>query len=168
MKKQKNKIENQNIEMGNLFKIILIILVFFGIFYILTYYIQENTEQTSEQKNLNDNSSVPIIQYEEILVGNMLEQNENEYYVLIVQEDDYKTRYKDYLKQYSNQNKFYYSYINNGLNKRYISDSSNLNVSNVSELRIKENTLLKISSKKVVESYEGNSKIMEKFIELNK
>lgn len=166
MKKQKNKIENQNIEMGNLFKIILIILVFFGIFYILTYYIQENKK--NDQKNLNDNSSVPIIQYEEILIGNMLEQNENEYYVLIVQEDDYKTRYKEYLKQYSNQNKFYYSYINNGLNKRYISDSSNLNVSNVSELRIKENTLLKISSKKVVESYEGNSKIMEKFIELNK
>ena len=166
MKKQKNQIEKQNIEMGNLFKIILIILAFFGIFYILTYYIQEN--KNNEQKDFNANSSVPIIQYEEILIGNMLEQNENEYYVLIVQEEDYKTRYKDYLKQYSNQNKFYYSYINNGLNRRYISDSSNLNVSNVSEFRIKENTLLKISSKKVVESYEGNSKIMEKFIELNK
>lgn len=166
MKKQKNKIENQNIEMGNLFKIILIILVFFGIFYILTYYIQKNND--NEQNNFNENSSVPIIQYEEILIGNMLEQNESEYYVLIVQDEDYKTRYKDYLKQYGNQNKFYYSYINNGLNGRYISDSSNLNVSNVSEFRIKENTLLKISSKKVIESYEGNSKIMEKFIELNK
>ena len=72
---------NSEIEIGNLFKIILIILVVFGIFYIFTYYLQKNRK--SEMLKNNITNKITTIQYDEILLGDLLNQNDTEYYVLI-------------------------------------------------------------------------------------
>ena len=163
--KKNNKSYNQNFEVGNLVKIILVILVVFGLFYVLTYYIQKNKK--TESNNNDTKNTITTIQYDEILMGEILNQSENEYYVLLVKNGDYIKTYKEYISKYSNGNKFYYSLIDNGMNSRYLSDTSNLNVENIDELKVVGTSLVKVNSGKIIESYDGNSSVMQAFIKIN-
>lgn len=163
--KKNNKNYNQEIEMGNLFKIILVILIVFGAFYIFTYYIQKNKKTTPQN---NDTNYITTIQYDEILIGDSLNQSENEYYVLFVKKSDYTTRYKEYLSRYNKNHKFYYSLIDNGLNSGFIAETSMLNADNIQDLRISNTSLIKISAGKIVESYDGNANVMQALININK
>ena len=155
------------IKIGNLFKIILIILVVFGLFYVITYYGEKNKKlkpSTSE----NTDSYVEI-QYDEILIGSALNQKEEEYYVLIAKEDNYKQFYKSLTPSVNNKTRLYYSFIENGLNSKYITkEDSNLNVQNIEELKIKKDTLLKVNNHGISETYEGTEDIMNKFVEISK
>lgn len=163
--KKNNKSYNQDFEVGNLVKIILVILVVFGLFYVLTYYIQKNKK--TESNNNDTKNTITTIQYDEILMGEILNQSENEYYVLLVKNEDYTKTYKEYISKYSNGNKFYYSLIDNGMNSRYLSDTSNLNVENIDELKVVGTSLVKVNSGKIIESYDGNSSVMQAFIKIN-
>lgn len=163
--KKNNKSYNQDFEVGNLVKIILVILVVFGLFYVLTYYIQKNKK--TESNNNDTKNTITTIQYDEILMGEILNQSENEYYVLLVKNEDYTKTYKEYINKYSNGNKFYYSLIDNGMNSRYLSDTSNLNVENIDELKVVGTSLVKVNSGKIIESYDGNSSVMQAFIKMN-
>ncbi len=160
-----NKNYNQEIEIGNLFKIILVILIVFGAFYIFTYYLQKNKKTADPNNNANH---ITTIQYDEILIGDSLNQSENDYYVLFVKKSDYTTRYKEYLSRYNNNYKFYYSLIDNGLNRGFIADSSMLDVDNIKDLRVSGTSLIKISAGKIVESYDGNANVMQALININK
>lgn len=160
-----NKNYNQEIEMGNLFKIILVILVVFGFFYILTYYMQKNKKTTMID---DESNKFTTIQYDEILIGDSLNQREEEYYVLFAKQSDYNSRYKEYISRYNNKHKFYYSLIDNGLNRRFISNESNLNVENIDDLRIKDISLIKIKDGRIIEAYDGNANVMQAFININK
>ena len=53
--KKNNKNYSQDFEMGNLVKIIIVLLIVFGLFYILTYYIQKNKKTES---NNNDTKNI--------------------------------------------------------------------------------------------------------------
>lgn len=163
--KKNNKSYNQDFEVGNLVKIILVILVVFGLFYVLTYYIQKNKK--TEINNNDTKNTITTIQYDEILMGEILNQSENEYYVLLVKNEDYTKTYKEYISKYSNGNKFYYSLIDNGMNSRYLSDTSNLNVEDIDELKVVGTSLVKVNSGKIIESYDGNSSVMQAFIKMN-
>lgn len=158
---------DDEIKIGNLFKIILIILVIFGLFYVITYYSEKNKKlkpSTSEPTN-----SYVEIQYDEILIGSALNQKEEEYYVLIAKEDTYKTSFKSLVATLNNKTRIYYSFIENGLNSKYITkDESNLNVGNIEELKVKKDTLLKINNHSISETYEGTEDILNKFVEIYK
>lgn len=164
-KNNNNKNHVQEMEMGNLFKIVLVILIVFGAFYIFTYYLQKNKKVTNQNNNTNP---ITTIQYDEILIGNSLNQNEESYYVLFVKKSDYTARYKEYLTRYNNKHKFYYSLIDNGLNSGFIAESSILNVDNIKELRVSDTSLIKVSAGKIVESYDGNANVMQALININK
>ena len=163
--KNNNKSYNQDFEMGNLVKIIIVLLIVFGLFYVLTYYIQKNKQ--SESNNNDPKNTITTIQYDEILMGEILNQNEEDYYVLLVKKDDYTKKYKEYISKYSNGNKFYYSLIDNGMNTKYLSDTSNLKVEDIGQLRVSNTSLVKINSGKIIEAYDGNSSVMQAFINMN-
>jgi hypothetical protein len=158
---------DDEIKIGNLFKIILIIIVIFGLFYVITYYGEKNKKlkaSASDPKN-----TYVEIQYDEILVGSTLNQKEDEYYVLISKEDNYKKFYKSISTTINNKKRLYYSFIDNGLNSKYITkEESNLNVKNIEDLKINKDTLLKINNHEITESVEGTENIMNKFVEINK
>ena len=113
-----------------------------------SYYIKKGNNETYN----NQPNTYTTIQYDEILIGSILNQPEDEYYVLLVSQDLYNRYYKNYLSQYSNGNKFYYAIIENGLNKSYFNETSNL----------------KIKETKIAETYEGNENVMKENIEINK
>lgn len=151
-------------ETGSLFKIMLVICIVFAIFYVLTYYISKKTDNKGNNTNTD---TVTVIQYDEILIGSILNQPDDSYYVLITSEYDYTNRYKEYISKYSNGNKIYYSFKDNQMNNKYISENENLIVENISDFKVKDNTLLKIVSGKIVNAYSGNQNIMNEIVSWN-
>lgn len=118
------------------------------------------------EKNNTSNTSNANIQYDEILLGNLLEQSNTSYYVLVYsKDDDNLNTYNTYLTNYKTKDnalRVYYSVLENGFNKKYISDTKNYFVSNIDDLKIMTTTLLRVDGKKVVEAYDGKDSIISK------
>ena len=117
-----------------------------------------------KDKQKTTTSSDATIQYSEILLGNLLDQNENTYYVFVYESDDnYINTYNTYLTSYKSKEgalKVYTAALNNGFNKKFLSEEKNLYVSNISDLKVMGTTLLKVEGKKVVEAYDGKDSII--------
>ena len=132
--------------------VILIVLLAFG----LAALIKDNKK--------TDTSYNTSIQYSEILLGNLLSQKENAYYVFVYNKNDnYINAYNTYLTSYKTKEgalKVYTAALENGFNKKYISTEKNLYVSNIDDLKIMATTLLKVENSRVVEAYDGNESII--------
>jgi len=150
-KVSKKNIKNEN-EMKNFIIMILVVTVIFGAFYLLTILINKEEEVVLEEKHAE-------IQYDKILIGNMLSQSNKEYYVLVYDTNDIKYPiYNAYLSNYIKKEdalRVYYAELNNPLNQSYFSAEENLKVSKIEKLKIKNTTLFKIKDKKVTKYYLG-------------
>ena len=167
-KKNEKKIKkveySDNSEISKLIKLIvivtLIVLVFYGITAILN---NDEEEETQDQS--------ATIQYDEILIGNVLKQPNEEYYVMIYDDEDYDTSlystYLDLYKQKDEAIRIYTSQLNNPLNQNFKAEESNLDISDISDLKIQSSTLLKINDGKIEEFYEGE-KLVEHLKEISK
>lgn len=146
-------------EITNLIKMILIVTAVFLIFYGITVLVTKN------RKNEKAPQTEPSIQYDEILLGNLLEQPNEEYYVLVTLEDDqYVSAYTTYMSTYASKKSHLRAYkanLDGGFNKTYKAEQSHTNITSIKDLKLKESTLLKIGNKKIVAVYEGNTKIIE-------
>ena len=163
--KKIKKVEySDNSEISKLIKLIvivtLIVLVFYGITAILN---------NDEEEDTQDQSAT--IQYDEILIGNVLKQPNEEYYVMIYDDEDYDTSlystYLDLYKQKDEAIRIYTSQLNNPLNQNFKAEESNLDISDISDLKIQSSTLLKINDGKIEEFYEGK-KLVEHLKEISK
>lgn len=158
-------------EMTKLIILILIVAVIFAIFYVVTLFV---TKKNDNSNQLDDNKITEVvIDYSKILVGSILSQKSSEYYVLICFKDDnYVDLYKSYLenmyKVKEDSVPFYYVDANNTLNNEYISDTSNLNVTDVRKFRFSQTTLLRIKDGKVISTYEGHDNITGKLGRMTK
>lgn len=163
-KSQSIQITSHTDEMGNLFKIILILVVLFALFYVVTYYVTKNKE--TEASGINSNPEKAVIQYDEIMIGTLLKQAPSHYYVLIKEKDDpFNETYEKYLESYKNSGKenvlrVYTADLSHGLNQQYRGEENHLNVSSISELRLKETTLVKVGDGQLSETYVGSSDIL--------
>lgn len=156
--------KNNENEIGKLVKLVIIVTLIFLAFYFITVLI--NKEEKEE------NTYTPAqIQYDKILIGNILEQKDDKYYVLIYDTNDVnKTTYTAYLINYKYKEdaiKYYTAELNNPLNYKYVSSESNLKVKKIEDLKIKEVTLLKIEKGKITRAYEGEE-VLNQLIELTK
>ena len=163
--KNKEIMPTTNNEMVKLVKIVLLITAIFLIFYGITLLV---TEKKAEETPVTE----ATIQYDEILLSSLFEQPNNEYYVLVTKEDDdYLGVYSVYTSKYqSKENKLrlYSANLSSGFNSSYEAEESNLNTTKIEELKLKDSTLLKISNKKIVASYEGSTKIIEHLKNISK
>ena len=172
LKMKKNKKTNQMIstdnEMSKLILLILIVAVVFVAFYVVTLFVTKNEKETETQNETTETT----IQYEKILVGNILTEKAPEYYVLVYfDEDNYIDLYKSYLSYYKTKEDavpYYYVNINETFNKAYISEKSKLNVSSTKEFKFKETTLLRIQDGKIISTYEGKDNITGKLGRMTK
>lgn len=155
-------------EMGKLVKIILVLIIIVVAFYGLTVIITKFQKTSIPERNQN---TVPaVIQYDEILIGTILNQARDEYYVLIQKDDDqYQTLTSYYLQKYSSDSKslkVYKSNMNSIYNEFYISETSNVRTNNVGEFRVSTITLVKIKNHEIVEAYEGLEEVESAFKKL--
>ena len=161
-KKNKSQHWYSRNELTKLVFTFIIVIVVFIAFYLLTILIKNNT---SSDDDFIESESAAVIQYEKILVGEIFNMNQNSYYVLILKdfeenEENYKQTIDNYLLK-EDAYKVYYVDLKSAFNKKFLSSDSNLEISSISDIRFKEDTLLKIEDKKIVNTYEGKNNIVE-------
>lgn len=154
-------------ELARLLKIILIVVALFLVFYGITLLLTKN-----ETKNNSDNNEITsTIQYDTILIKDMLNRAPLEYYVLAYSaKDNDAGLYNIYKNIYTNKDKsldVYLVNIDDVLNKSYIADKSNVS-NDLKELKISGPTLFRVRRKTIRDTYEGKDKIVTKFNELIK
>ena len=110
-----------------------------------------------------DTKEVTTIQYTTILAGETFNQNAEEYYVIFSDSEGFN--YATYQTMISNNSdkKIYLVDLANPLNKKYISEESNSDVQSAVDLKVKDNTLIKISNKSNVLYLEGKDNIINQF-----
>lgn len=158
-KKNNKKIKTANYssgdEFGKLIKLIIIVTVIFVVFYGITFLVNKEKEKEEETSNSAK------IQYDNILIGNILDQPNDEYYVMIYDENDYNTVvYETYLNLYKQKEdsiRYYTADLTNYLNSSFVSDKSNFDIEDIKDLKIKTSTLLKIKKGKIEKHYTGDS-----------
>ena len=128
----------------------LIIMIIIVAFYFITILVLDR-KKAKEQENI-----YTAIQYDEIIVGNIYNQKEDEYYVLATMKSDsnapsYVTNLENYAKT-ENALKTYTINLDSGFNKKYVAEESDF----TSKYPIfSTSTLVKVSNKEIKETYEG-------------
>ena len=127
-----------------------------GLFY--TKEIDFNKEKEKEAEVSIDN--------ETIMLSQMFEQSEKDYYVLIYDTSDKVSSIDSWLSIYKNKSdalKVLKVDSNKKFNAQYLSEESNPNATGLSDLKVKAPTLIKVSDKSIVEYIEGEDSIVNTF-----
>lgn len=164
VKNIKQNTYNNDTEISKLIKLIIVVSLIVLIFYGLTVLV-------NQEKEVENPDTPASIQYDEILIGNVLKQPNEEYYVMIYDDEDYDTSlystYLDLYKQKDEAIRIYTSQLNNPLNQNFKAEKSNLNINDISDLKVQSSTLLKINNGKIEEFYEGEE-LVEYLKEISK
>lgn len=177
LKKVEEKKQNQVIEeqysLKKMIIIILVICIVFAIFYFITTLVVKNN------KNEETNNEIVEIDSNKITLGQILDRNEEEYYVLATKESlhlsldeniDYKNLYDNYIsnyKQTENALTVYRVDLDDALNKNYFGEELNI-TEDLSKIKLNDEVLFKIKNNKIDKYYVGNSKILKTLIGLTK
>ena len=150
-------------------KIILIILILFGLFYFITTLVVRTSKP-------EENSNV-VIDSSKITLGQLLTREYDEYFVMAFKESLYGSSYikanyieiyNNYIKKYKQGEKslpFYYIDLDDGLNKKYFSNELNI-TDDISKLKLNDEVLFKIKNKKIEKAYIGKDEIIDKLSRL--
>jgi hypothetical protein len=161
-----SKINNDN-EMIKLIELVIIVSLIVLVFYVITLFVNKK-EDSDEQTT----TTPAEIQYDNILVGNILSQPNDKYYVLVRLSDDVNTNtYEVYLSNYeymTDSLRTYYVDLNNPLNSKFLKEESNFKIKNITDISFKETTLLLIENKKIKKTYEGKDEIINILKEITK
>ena len=157
-KKAKNstKITKANInnddEFGKLIKLIVLVTVIFLVFYGITFLVNREQEEEETQTGAQ-------IQYDNILIGDLLTQPNDEYYVMVYDSDDvYNVLYQTYLGLYASKEdaiRYYTADLDNPFNNSFVGEKANFEIKTIKDLKLNASTLLKIKDGKIKEHYVG-------------
>lgn len=165
-KGEQRKVENDTYSIKNLILIVLVISIVFGLFYLITSLFVKPVEENRIDNEVTEFDSTKIT------LGNLLDRNEDEYYVLATKEslyDSYNSKinyselYDNYISSYKTNEdslQFYYVDLDDALNKNYISDE--LNISNkINEIKLNDEVLFKVKNGEIEQYYVGSSEILK-------
>jgi len=168
--KKEQPMEEETYSFKNLIKILIILVLIFGIFYFITTFFVKD-------KNDDLGNSTAVIDSSKITLSQLLSQKEEEYYVIATKKSLYdssyiQTNYIELYNEYINKYKqneeaktFYYVDLDNALNKKFQSDELNI-VDEISKLQINDEVLFKIKNNKIEKTYVGKDKIIDKLSRL--
>ena len=158
-KNNSKKIEEVKGSENDLFSklyIVMVVLLFFGAFYLLTLYITNKNSDSSEKE---EEKTVEISK-DNIILGRSLDMSKDDYFVIYYDKSDesISSTYDSIVNSYSGS--IYTVDMSNSFNKKYATTGeSNKSPSKVSEFLINGPTLIKVSNKKVVSYVEGEEAI---------
>ena len=155
----KKEIEEKdgNGEVISLLLITISVLLFLGLFYLLTVVILGDK---SDNKKAEEETNEVEIQFDEVLVGSSFSIKDEEYFVLYYEfeNEDINTELSSLVSNYRMSNESPYLYVVNmsdALNSKSISDKSKKDANNASELKINGPTLIKFEAGKIDDYIEG-------------
>lgn len=156
-KENEKKIENVgefNGDFSHIVRVAGIIIIFFCLFYFLTVFL---TDQGESNDSVEEEESV--ISYSEVLAGRSFSMPEEEYLVLYYDFDDEElSTLSSTISTYQAKDDaltLYSSNLGDGLNQKYVGESSNKQPSDISQLMINGPTLIHFKDKKVIDYIEG-------------
>ena len=160
-KKKKSNLSNN--EFVKLLQLILIVTGIFLAFYLVTWLFTDNSDENKKEEDKPEVS----IQYDEILMSNLLKQKDLEYYVLAYDaEDKYYDSYNMYIHTYSTQKdakRVYTSILSNGFNKKFYDKElkeSVIDAADISKLKLKDTSLIRVRRGTIRNVYEGHEEII--------
>ena len=136
--------------------ILICVVLLFGLMYFLTTRILSK-EVTKKRKQSEVTEST--IQYEKILAGESFTMEQEEYYVVYYDSTD--TNLSSTIATYQADKKdikLYSVDLNDGMNKKYITDSD-INTSSIENLKVKNPTLIHFKNKEVVDTITDENEI---------
>lgn len=166
-KNKMKKSTQSNIEIGNthlsnetskVIKCILVVVVIFVLMYVITVLILKNAPYEYAKDDVKTS-----IQYDEILAGTSFQKKDSEYFVLFYHTDS-DSEYMNLLSDYQAKEShlpIYYVDLDNKMNQSVISEESNSEASDASELKVKGVTLIRFKDGKIDEYIDDSSKIKE-------
>lgn len=150
--------KQQRNELKNLAFVILAVIVIFIVFTIITSLI--NPKKTVEPTTVIEET----IQYDKILVGEILNRDETNYYVLVKNNDNvYNELYSSYLDIYVSENKdsnYYVVDLDDAFNKNYVADETKVSGNDISKYEFSNTTLIKIKKNKIDKVYASHETIL--------
>lgn len=141
--------------------VLLGILVYFliGVFYTKEIDFKSDNKKDTKEDVTIDNSTITL--------GQIFDQAEDEYYVLVYDVNDDKSIILTWMQVFTRNNSkatIYKVDSKSKFNANYLTDdNSNTNPSSYSDLKVKSPTLIKINNKKVSEYIEGEDSIKDYF-----
>jgi len=155
-KDSKKEIINEKNEIKNLVLLVLCVTIIFFMFYGLTVLIMKKDK---EVKNIDK------IDFNQILISDLLAQPDKNYYVLItIENDQNKSTYDSLKEEYykkENHKTIYNANLNDPLNKLFVGDTTSLE-GNVLDFRFDKSTLVEIEEGTIKSIYEGSIDILAK------
>ena len=162
IKKEKSKkIEdvNNSPSVKGLIRTFIIVALVFGFFYLLTYIL------VGDFGTKKDTKEETTIQYDEILAGSSFSMNTSKYLVVYYDFDDEDaSKVLNAIYTYESKEdalKVYTVDLGNALNKNSVSDTSNKNPKDATELAINGTTIIRFRDGMVREYIEGTDKVVD-------
>lgn len=157
-------------EMLKLLKIVLIVTGVMVIFYGITLVATNKADETIDKQKEDNKPSETQIQYENILIGSML-NNDGTYYVLIEEKDDNRLAEYDSLiatiKTSEDAPTIYKANLTDAFNKDYLGKEQNYYVNDIADFKVTGTTLVKIKDKKIDSVSDSYDAIKNKLKELS-
>ena len=165
---QKQKIDkNKKEEKDNYFKFVTTLAILLLIF-VITYFLIGlfYTKEINFNKKEDESAEISV-DNTTIMIWQFFDQVQSEYYVLIYDVSDKDSSIASWLSVYKNKDNALSVYTVDStkkFNSKYITnDNSNKNASDLSNLKVKSPTLIKISNKSISEYIEGEEDIINIF-----
>ena len=170
VEKQLKERFNENGELQRLLKIVLIVTAIFAIFYIVTIFVtNKSSEKKAELREENMKVEKAEIQYENIMIGTMLNYD-GTYYVLINKKDEPReTEYSslvDSIKDNEDSPNIYKANLTDSFNKVYLAKEENYYVSDISDFAVTGTVLVKVVDGKIDSVMDNYNDIKNKLNEL--
>ena len=147
---------DSNVEAGISIKKIILTIIGVGLFFACVYGFTILLNNRGEDRAPAAEAS---ISYEKIMAGSSLNQKEKSYVVVFYNTDDdiYSaiTKYRQ-----EKEKTIYYVDLSDGLNKYVVSNEAKTDVSSVSDLRVKDPTLIVVTDGKITNSKVGKESIL--------
>lgn len=166
IKKEKYHTEEE-MEMTQFIKIlaILVILVL-GVYFFTRIFVTKDLFKKDESSSVATKGEY---NYNATLIGNMFNRPEKEYYVMIYDTENINAvYYSGLISNYSNDNNkdkalpIYFADLNNGLNKKYVTEDEkliNVNTTDFDKFKVGELALIKITNGKIAKSLTAEDEI---------
>ena len=159
VKKEEKKNNPQTSEIRSLLIIILAVIIIFLIFTAITTLV--NPKKHTDATQVIEET----VQYDKIIVGEILNRLEDNYYVLVLEKDNaYNELYKTYLDMYISKNKeqkYYTVDLNDAFNQSYLGEKTVVSGKDISKYSFNNSTLIKIKNNKIDKVYALHEDILD-------
>lgn len=163
--KKNKKIEtstniSSNNEIYRLLKICIAVIIIFAILYLVVgLFITKEIDLFKDK----DNESTDTTTSNAILANSVFDQKEEEYYVYFYDFNNENTNIATSIVNISSNYTVYKVDTSDILNKNFVvEENSNKSATNLDELKVIKDTIIKVSNDKIIEYYEGEQEITSK------